>query len=170
MNYGRIKNELRSLSILMLTAVIIISLPTSIFALETEDIDQRSRGNRLNQKPVIGISEPINNSEVKGTIYINGSAWDDGQVLNVTIKILSSTFYATDTGGFGNFSTWSYTMDTTQYSNGLMTVYVYAYDNMSSSWTLVNIYINNTVPPNQRPTILIDTPEISIKMIWRQCQ
>jgi predicted transcriptional regulator len=136
---------------------------TAVFGIENSMSDESaagtsSRGGRGVGDPFINITQPMNNSMVNGTIKIKGNAWDDFFVTNVTVKINSISYMATDTSGNFSWYSWEYSMDTTAYANGWMEIRAYVFDNISNSMDSINVNINNTAPPNLAPRITITSP------------
>jgi hypothetical protein len=111
-----------------------------------------------NNPPTVAISSPAANAEVSGTITISGTASDldgDSQLSNVQIKVDSGS-WVTATGT----ASWSYSLDTTQHSNGAHTIYAKANDGIVDS-TVVSrtVNINNPVITNNPPVVTITYPD-----------
>lgn len=91
-----------------------------------------------NELPTVKITEPYNNSVIKGRISIRGSAKDaDGKITKVQVRVDFGQWKdATGT------SSWSYFLDTTQLSNGIHKIYVRAYDDNDGCSATYYIIVN----------------------------
>lgn len=93
---------------------------------------------KANQKPMVAISTPSDDSTIKGKITISGAANDpDGVVERVWIKIDSESWAEAS----GTWS-WSYPWDTTKVSNGEHTISVMAYDGYGYNSTIHTVTVN----------------------------
>lgn len=154
----------RSFFFIIIIGLLFGSLPISLIAADengsapdpADCVSETS--SRANQKPVVNIDNPIDQSDVKGIVNITGTAYDDIRVLNVIITIFKNSYNATDTSVNGTWETWYHLLDTEFYPNGVFTVEVTAYDNESYSKSSINIMINNTEVPTIPPRVWIDTP------------
>ncbi|UCH88768.1 MAG: hypothetical protein JSV49_11070, partial [Thermoplasmata archaeon] len=122
--------------------------------------DAGARGARANLPPTVNMTQPANQSEVKNTIEIKGNSNDDYQVVSVNVIINGTAYLATDISGKGDWSTWNYTLDTTQYKDGWWWITVNATDNgtLNGSAKLYLRFNNSAPPPNNKPTITISSP------------
>ncbi len=113
-----------------------------------------------NEKPVIWIEVPGNNTEVKGTITIKGHAIDDQKVRLVDMVIDSKEYQAIDTSGNNSWWSWKLVFDTTKLDNGEYWVTAWAWDaeNKGGSDKILIIvnnnenhwpYVNFTHPKNE---------------------
>jgi hypothetical protein len=85
--------------------------------------------NQGNKGPVVNFTSHKSGDMVNGTITIEGTAFDyDGFVQYVDVRIGNASYSrATNTGV--NWSTWSFQIDTTTYTNGTYIINVMAFDN-----------------------------------------
>jgi hypothetical protein len=79
---------------------------------------------RPNVRPTVKIESPANNSFVKGSLTISGSAKDDNKVTYVEIRVDPTGKWQKTTGT----RYWSFELDTRDLELGRHTVYVRAYD------------------------------------------
>jgi PKD repeat protein len=132
----------------------------------------------VNARPLVNITEPENNTKIKGTVYINGTAYDDARddtwnpfnnITRVDIRLegydwieLYPFVNVFPNILLGNWS-WFYNWDTTQWnstplSDGNYTINARAWDNYHFSHIyVVNITINNT-GANSPPIAVISAP------------
>jgi parallel beta-helix repeat protein len=84
-----------------------------------------------NKGPIVNFTSHTSGDLVNGTITLEGTAFDyDGFIQYVEVSVGNDSFArATDTGV--NWSTWSFEINTTAYSNGTYTINVTAFDNAS---------------------------------------
>jgi len=96
-----------------------------------------------NQPPTVSITSPTEGATVNGTVTITGTASDsDGTVQSVEVKI-GSDAWATASGT----TSWTFTWDTTGYSDGSYTILARSYDGTNySTEAQVNVTVNNTTP------------------------
>lgn len=97
------------------------------------------------QAPAVTIAAPQNNSTVSGTATISADANDNIGVSKVEFYI-DNSIISTDTS-----APYSYSWNTTQYSNTIHSIKAKAYDAAdNNSTTLVNVTVNNTLqqPPD----------------------
>jgi len=109
-----------------------------------------------NSPPTVSITSPTEGATVNGTVTITGTASDsDGTVQSVEVKI-GSDAWATASGT----TSWTFTWDTTGYSDGSYTILARSYDGTDySTEAQVNVTINNTDPStNHAPTITLNSP------------
>jgi len=109
-----------------------------------------------NQPPTVSITSPSEGATVNGTITITGTASDsDGTVQSVEVKI-GSDAWATASGT----TSWTFTWDTTGYSDGSYTILARSYDGTNySTEAQVNVTVNNTDPStNHAPAITLNSP------------
>jgi PKD repeat protein len=133
----------------------------------------------VNARPLVNITEPNEGAEINGTVFINGTAFDDSKddvwdpfnnITRVDIKLegykwveLSSPFNLIPDFPSGSWN-WFYEWDTTQWngtpiSDGNYTIQAKSWDNYHFSHIYeVNITINNT-GANTPPNAVISSPE-----------
>ena len=112
--------------------------------------------NSSNQPPIVSITFPTDGTTINETVNITGTASDsDGTVQSVEVKI-SSDAWATASGT----TSWTFTWDTTGYSDGSYTILARSYDGTNySTEAQVNVTVNNTAAPtNHAPTITLNSP------------
>ncbi|MEM2870588.1 MAG: fibronectin type III domain-containing protein [Thermoplasmata archaeon] len=101
---------------------------------------------RPNQRPTVKIEQPLNNSIVKGTVTISGTAKDDKKVEKVEVKLDPTGAWQKASGT----RFWSYELDTRNLAAGIHTVYARAYDGQDySQEVLVKINVQNPVPKRE---------------------
>jgi parallel beta-helix repeat protein len=89
-----------------------------------------------NKPPIVSITSHKQNDIVNGTITIQGTTFDyDGSVESVKIRIDNGIFQEVETMG-GNWSSWSFNIDTFYFANGTHKITVMAVDNASESMTI----------------------------------
>jgi parallel beta-helix repeat protein len=116
---------------------------------------------RVNQKPVVNITYPLENQQVDGTITITGTSSDeDGAIIIVEIRVDHST-WSTTTMSTSNWPAWFYQWDTAQDSNGEHTITVRATDDC-----LENTTFSITVTVNNEETVTTDESVTSILNPW----
>ncbi len=95
-----------------------------------------------NMPPTISITSPTNNQMVNGTLTVTGTASDsDGTITLVEVQI-DNNAYAAATG----LTSWSYSVDTTSWTEGTHTIRARATDNSSMTATAtVNVLFTNSV-------------------------
>jgi len=94
----------------------------------------------VNQLPTCNISNPKSGEIISGVIEINGTSSDvDGEVDRVEIKIDEGNWiWVTGT------TSWSYSLDTTDFPNGQHTIYLRSYDGENySSEASITIEVDN---------------------------
>jgi hypothetical protein len=113
-----------------------------------------------NQKPLIWIEQPSNNSEVSGEIIIKGHAKDDVSVRLVDLVIAEKEYIATDTSGNDTWWSWKLVFNTTILDNGKYWVTAWAWDekNLGGNDKIV-ILVNNTKPENKAPYVEVTQPK-----------
>ena len=150
----------------LLVALLVISalLPIAYAIDDTENfgislpIDYTATSN---QPPTVSITSPSEGATVNGTVSITGTASDsDGTVQSVEVKI-GSDAWATASGT----TSWTFTWDTTGYSDGSYTILARSYDGTNySTEAQVNVTINNTDPStNHAPAITLNSPSNGIR-------
>jgi hypothetical protein len=104
--------------------------------------------------PTVSISSPTNGATVSGTTTISASASDNVGVSKVEFYI-DSTLKITDTS-----SPYSYSWDTTTYSNAGHSIYTKAYDavNNVGTSTTISVTVSNTVSDTTAPTVSVTAP------------
>ncbi len=113
-----------------------------------------------NQKPMIRIEAPANNSEVSGEIVIKGHAKDDKKVKLVDLVIFEKEYQATDTSGNETWWSWKLVFNTTILKNGEYWVTAWAWDaeeNLGGSDKIL-IIVKNMVTENKAPYVEITHP------------
>ncbi len=134
----------------------------------------------VNARPTINITEPEENDEVNGTIFINGTAWDDirddeiglpiNNITRVDIRLeepdwieLYPPLDITPINTSGGFE-WHYEWDTnywdgTPLADGIYTIQAKAWDNYhNSSIYSVQVTVNNSMG-NTPPNAVINEPQ-----------
>jgi len=106
--------------------------------------------------PVVTITFPDNNSAVQGIQTITGTASDDDgdeTIQNVRLNIDGGAYTIVS-----GTTSWTYDLDTTSLSNGEHIIRVKAYGpGKISDAVEVYIIVQNTLPPNNKPTVTIDS-------------
>jgi len=98
---------------------------------------------RPNVRPTVRIEAPANNSIVKGSVTISGSAKDDNKVSYVEIRIDPSGRWQKAAGA----RYWSFELDTRPMELGKHTIYVRAYDGTDySDEASIALTVNNPTP------------------------
>jgi parallel beta-helix repeat protein len=89
-----------------------------------------------NKPPAVLITSHEQNDIVNGTIEVKGTSIDfDGVVESVKVKIDNGIFKDAEMVG-GNWSSWSFTLDTKEFPNGTYIITVIAFDNATDSTTV----------------------------------
>jgi hypothetical protein len=118
---------------------------------------------KINNLPEVNITEPLNNTKVAGIITIRGNAKDlDGNVEYVELKVADRAWE--NVIGTTN---WYYTLNTTEFPDGLYTIYVRAWDGLNySEYAYINIWIENLdiTPPSISKVETI--PEVQLVNRW----
>jgi len=118
----------------------------------------------MNYAPLVNITSPTEGSIVKGTINITGSAWDldIGDSIARVEVMLGNASWTNATGT----SNWSILFNTSTVLDGNFTIRALAFDAsnlLQSIEAVVNVTINNTVPPDSPPVVTITfPPELSL--------
>ncbi len=102
-----------------------------------------------NLGPTVSITSPANAATVSGTTSISATASDNTAVTKVEF-LVDGVFKGQDTS-----SPYSFSWDTTTYSNGSHTLTANAYDaagNITTS-AQINVTVNNIVADTQKPTV-----------------
>ena len=110
--------------------------------------------------PHVTITSPVAGSTVRGTVPVEGNAWDpDGTVTKVLVGIdTGDRSLATDTSGNGSWWTWTWSWNTTRWANGWHHVVAIAYDNASLGGdTSIEVYVDN--PVDEPPIVNITAPD-----------
>ena len=99
----------------------------------------------MDYPPIVTVSFPAEGAVLQGRVVVNGTAWDDAEVLGVYVRI--------DDGAWDPASgteLWSYQWDTTKVANGTHRISVKASDRVQSS---IEVSVNVTVanPPAPPP-------------------
>jgi hypothetical protein len=109
--------------------------------------------------PTLDIRSPSGNSILSGTVELLGTAEDiDGTIQNVEVQLDDRPWQnATDTSTIKDWSTWMFSWDTEQSSDGNHTIHVKAMDNDGLNTSIHNLTINIDNTPPQ----IITGPEVS---------
>ncbi|MFA5857730.1 MAG: Ig-like domain-containing protein [Elusimicrobiota bacterium] len=106
-----------------------------------------------NTLPIVSIISPIHGSTVATTVEITAIANDDNGISKV-IFYIDGISKSTDTT-----APYSWSWDTTQYSNGAHTLKVVAYNTTGQTAAIQNVVtVNNTVVVDDPPTVSIVSP------------
>ncbi len=93
--------------------------------------------------PIIQVESPQDDTYVKGSAVIQGTARDPNGIKSVYVSIDNGASYVKTHGG----TQWSLSIDTTLLTDGTHSLYVKAYDNAGTvSYYTTIINIDNTVP------------------------
>ena len=95
-------------------------------------------GSTGTEPPTISITNPLDNSVVKGVVEIKGVADDDVEVISVQVKI--------DNGMWVNTTenyTWTYFWDSSNVSDGRHIIYARAFDKTGFAITNISVIVNN---------------------------
>src|SRR3989339_552443 len=106
----------------------------------------------VDNPPTVSITAPANGDTISGSIAITATASDDNGVSRVNFYI-DNIMKSTDTA-----SPYTYTMETTQYSNGSHIIKAVATDTASQTAnTQITVTVNNVAADNP-PTVSITAP------------
>jgi outer membrane protein assembly factor BamB len=95
-------------------------------------------GSEGSKPPTIIIDKPIENEMLNGTVDVTGIVEDDIAVLLVQIKIGNGSWLNT-TGK----TSWTYSWDTTEVTDGIHQIYVRAFDETGFSMKKISVIVNN---------------------------
>ena len=132
------------------TAYFIAGKTASSFTSNIDKFVYPAASSPSNQPPTCSISSPSNGATVSGTVSITGTASDsDGTVQSVQVKI-GSDAWATASGT----TSWSYSWDTTGYSDGSYTILARSYDGTDYSTNAsITVTVDNT--PDVTPSVAL---------------
>lgn len=98
---------------------------------------------KYNQIPTCTFKSPLNFTTISGTKTITGTAYDtDGTIKEVELKIDNESWFR-----ISGTELWSYSLDTTELTNGKHIIYARSYDGMSYSNlknSTITVFVNNT--------------------------
>ncbi|UCG68714.1 MAG: hypothetical protein JSV09_13055, partial [Thermoplasmata archaeon] len=111
---------------------------------------------QINIRPKVEITSPSDGETISDIITVEGTAADtDGTITFVELKIDDGNWTIVQ-----GTTSWTYSLNTTNLSNGLHTIYARSYDRIEySNEDLINVNVYNEIPSsNNPPTVRITSP------------
>lgn len=94
----------------------------------------------FNPPPTVSITSPANNALVSGSINVNATANDDLAITKVEILVDNALISTLTTAPY------SYSLNTSLFSNASHTIAAKAYDSSTSATASVNVTVDNALP------------------------